>query len=189
MWHLAQQADVEPFRHIALLLFYSFGALSVLSAWAVVISQSIVRKALFLLVTLAGVAGLYFLLGAELLAAIQLIVYVGGTLILIIFAIMLTSRNPFMQLKPKGWEMALGVAIGLLFAGLMLTATLTSGLATGPLQAEAGYGRVETVGKGLLTRFLVPFEVAAVLLLVVMVGAAFMARRRSRRGDGEQETS
>src|SRR6185295_4736556 len=77
--------------------FYIFAGLALGSALGVVISTNIVRTAMFLLGTLASAAGLYFLLDANLLAAIQLIVYAGGTLVLIIFGIMLTSKSPWIR--------------------------------------------------------------------------------------------
>jgi NADH-quinone oxidoreductase subunit J len=161
-------------------LFYGFALLTVMAAWAIVISQNIVRMSVYLLLALGGVAGLYFLLLAELLAAIQLIVYVGGTLILIVFGVMLTSRNPFMQLQTDLWERAVGVGLGLVVAGLLLLALVTSDL---PARHTAGlpgdYTLVETFGRVMLSKYVVVFELAAVLLLVVMIGAAYMARQRS----------
>ncbi len=158
-------------------MFYAMAALTCLSAWAIVLSNNIVRMAVYLLLTLSGVAGMYFMLNAEILTAIQLIVYAGGTLILIIFGVMLTSRNPFAQLKVKGWEKTVGLMIGLGVIGLMIWMLSNSALHHGPAPKE-GYDQVEQIGKGFLSKYLVPFEVAAVLLLVVMIGAAFMARKR-----------
>lgn len=160
------------------LLFYAFAALTVLSAWAIVLSRNIVRMAVYLLLTLGGVAGLYFMLEAELLAAIQLIVYAGGTLILIIFGVMLTSRNPFTQLKVKGWELTVGILVGSVLTGLMVWALANSALHHAAADKAQGYGAVTLIGKGLLSDYIVAFEVAGVLLLVVMIGAAYMARKR-----------
>ena len=150
----------------------------------IVLSQNIVRMSVYLLLTLGGTAGLYFMMEAEFLAAVQLIVYVGGTLILIIFGVTLTSKNPFLQLKTSNWELAAGVAIALLIAVLLLVAVLGSSplVRTAPVVPEFDRQQVEMIGKGLLSRYLVPFEMAAVLLLVVMIGAAYMARRRSKGG-------
>lgn len=161
-------------------LFYGFATLTLLSAWAIVLTQNIIRQAVYLLLTLAGVAGLYFMLHAEILAAIQLIVYAGGTLILIIFGVMLTSRNPFAHLKVKGWEFTVGLLIGLTLTGLMVWMLANTKLHRGPDNVEEGYGAVERIGKGVLSDFIVPFEVAAVVLLVVMIGAAYMARKRAK---------
>lgn len=181
---LAQQ-PASPLGSVVPYIFFALAGLTCLSAWAIVLSQNVVRMAVYLLLTLGGVAGLYFMMGAELLAAIQLIVYAGGTLILIIFGVMLTSRNPFLQLKAQGWELALGVGIGLAITALLVLATVNtklsiSGQAGAVGLGAKGYAQVLAVGHGLLTRFLVPFEVAGVLLLVVMIGAAFMARKRAR---------
>lgn len=173
---LAQQAATTPIKAVEPVIFFLFAALTVLSAWAVVLSQNIVRMAVFLLLTLTGVAGLYFLLAAELLAAVQLIVYAGGTLILIIFGVMLTSRNPFMQLKTPGWERGLGMFTGGLISGLLLLAMVNTSFHVADAPADAVY--VEVIGRALLSEYLVPFEVSGVLLLVVMIGAAYMARRR-----------
>jgi len=164
-------------------LFYAFAALTCLSAWAVVVSQNIVRMSVYLLLTLSGAAGLYFMLSAEFLAAIQLIVYAGGTLILIVFGIMLTSKNPFLQMRAKGWELVVGVLLGLCIGGLLTLALIHTPVphargVGGAGELAQGYDHVAAIGRGLLSTYLVPFEVVAVLLLVVMIGAAYMARRR-----------
>ena len=178
---LAIETADAKYAQIAPLLFYGFAALTVLSAWSIVLSGNIVRMSIYLLFTLAGAAGLYFMLSAEFLAAVQLIVYAGGTLILIIFGVMLTSKNPFMQLETSRFEKVLGVLVALLTAGGMLVAIFaTEGLGSGKDLSE-GYEQVQLIGEALLTKYLVPFEVSAVLLLVVMIGAAYMARRRKSK--------
>ncbi len=156
-------------------VFYIFAGIALGSAIGCVVSTNIVRTAVCLLGTLGGVAGLYFLLYANLLAVIQLIVYAGGTLILIIFGVMLTSKSPWMKFNPRKWEIGMaGVVALMVFFGLssaLATARLGDGNAA--LSANA---KVAQIGEQLLTTFLVPFEVASVLLLVVMIGAAYMAR-------------
>ena len=182
---LAQHVSSQPLEQAAPFLFYSFAALTCLSAWAVVLSQNIVRMSVYLMLTLGGVAGLYFMLNAEFLAAIQLIVYAGGTLILIVFGIMLTSKNPFAQLKPQSWEKGVGVALGLTIGGILFWSlvntpplSVTAVAQAASSEAVVAYNQVAAIGRALLSVYLVPFEIAAVLLLVVMIGAAFMARRR-----------
>lgn len=177
---LAQPASVDPLEAVGPFLFYAFALLTGLSAWGVVLSQNIVRMSVYLLLTLGGVAGLYFLLQAEFLAAIQLIVYAGGTLILIVFGIMLTSKNPFAQLRVQPWESLVGVLIALTIGGIVLFSLVRTDL-TAAVEGNEGvgdYDQVALIGQALLSAYLVPFEIAAVLLLVVMIGAAFMARRR-----------
>ncbi len=163
-------------------MFYGLALLTCLSAWAIVLSQNIIRMSVYLLLTLGGVAGMYMMLNAELLAAVQLIVYVGGILILIVFGIMLTSKNPYMQLRADAWEMMLGVAIAVSIAGLLILSMVHSPISTvsQPGGLGGGYDHVAAVGRALLSAYVIPFEVAAVLLLVVMIGAAFMARQRAK---------
>src|SRR6476661_3224156 len=93
------------------LLFYLFAVLTGASALCVVVSRNIVRMSVALLFALSGVAGLFFLLQAEFLAAVQLVVYVGGTLILIVFGVMLTSKSPFSRFGPTKAEVAVAVAL------------------------------------------------------------------------------
>lgn len=188
MFIMASATSAQPMGQVAPLLFFGLAALTCLSAWAIVISPNIVRMSVYLLLTLGGAAGMYFMLNAEFLAAIQLVVYAGGTLILIVFGIMLTSKNPFMQLRVSLWEMMAGVFIAVLISGLLVLALvqslpltqLASPGASGVGKAfDGSYGQVDLIGRALLSAYLVPFEVAAVLLLVVMIGAAYMARRRA----------
>jgi NADH-quinone oxidoreductase subunit J len=160
-------------------LFYIFAAMAGGSAIGVVVSRNIVRTAVFLLFTLTGVAGLYFLLNAEFLAAVQLVVYAGGTLILIVFGVMLTSKSPFSRFEPKLAEVVIAVSI----AVILLTALILAILHTPfPQSAEVSGGYpVGPLGQALLGDYLVPFELASVLLLVVMIGAAYLAK--GRRGE------
>src|SRR3954463_14221362 len=111
----AAQPDTEA---AAVVLFYVFALLSAGSAVGLVISRNIVRTAVCLLFTLVGVAGLYFLLNAEFLAAVQLVVYAGGTLILIVFGVMLTNKSPFSHFEAKLGEVITALSLGaiLLFA-------------------------------------------------------------------------
>ncbi len=160
-------------------VFYIFAGVALASAIGCVVTTNIVRTALWLLGTLGGVAGLYFLLFANLLGAIQLIVYAGGTLILIIFGVMLTSKSPWLKFNPKRWEIAIATVVAiLLFLGLtgaLLSVDWNSG------KSELSQNAlVSQIGTALLTTYLVPFEVASVLLLVVMIGAAYLARAERR---------
>lgn len=155
--------------------FYIFAAIVLASALGIVISNNIVRAATCLLGTLGGVAALYFLLHANLLAVIQLIVYAGGTLILIVFGVMLTSKSPWAQFSPSRGQVAMGVAVSLLLAFGMCSLMLNADWSR-PSGALAESPKVADVGNMLLTDYLVPFEAASVILLVVMIGAAYLAR-------------
>ena len=163
----------------ASLLFYLFAAITGASAIWMVLSRNIVRTAVALLFTLLGVGGLYFLLDAEFLAAVQLVVYAGGTLILIVFGVMLTSKSPFSKFEPKLVEVMIAMSIaGILFVALVMA--ISSAMPTfGTAEQPAG-GRypVDLLGQALLGDYLVPFELSSVLLLVVMIGAAYLAKGR-----------
>src|ERR1700688_3027714 len=103
--------------------FWVLAAVIAVSAIAVVVSQNIVRAATWLLFTLGGVAPIFFLLGADFVGATQLLVYVGGTLVLVVFGVMLTAQGPFISMKTSGPEWALSV-----FAGLLLLVVLGTGI-------------------------------------------------------------
>jgi len=166
-------------------LFWVFAIMAGASALGVVIAKNIVRMAVFLLFTLTGVAGLYFLLSAEFLAAVQLVVYAGGTLILIIFGVMLTSKSPFSRFAPKPGEIVISLGIGaVLMVSLIwgIHSATSGGVFATDAYAADNYPMV-ALGQALLGDFLVPFEVASVLLLVVMIGAAYLAKARRREAE------
>jgi NADH-quinone oxidoreductase subunit J len=179
--------------NIASFLFYLFAGMAGASAIGLVISRNIVRSAVCLLFTLAGVAGLYFLLSAEFLAAVQLVVYAGGTLILIIFGVMLTSKSPFSRFEPKLVEVIVAVSISaILFIALVLAirTTFPAGSAAdlGPPAGTELYPMAR-LGQALLGDYLLPFEIVSVLLLVVMIGAAYLAKARRRQTNTFENTS
>ena len=157
------------------LAFYVFAAVSLTSAIGIVVTTNIVRSAICLLGTLGGVACLYFLLDANFLAVVQLIVYAGGTLILSVFGVMLTSKSPWVGFRPARGQaiMALLVAVLMGFGICTLVLRADWGASAGVLEQSPA---VAEIGEALLTRYLVPFEVASVLLLVVMIGAAYLSR-------------
>src|SRR5713226_10096216 len=95
-------------------LFYIVAGLTALCAIAVVVSQNIVRSATWLLFTLCGTAAIFFLLGADFVGATQLLVYVGGTLVLVVFGVMLTAQGPFVSMKATAAEWAISAVVGLL---------------------------------------------------------------------------
>jgi NAD(P)H-quinone oxidoreductase subunit 6 len=139
-------------------MFYVFAAVVLGSAVGCVVSTNIVRTAVWLLGALGGVAGLYFLL----------------------FGVMLTSKSPWMKFNPSRAEVALAAGVGLAMFGGLTAAMLSvdwSASAAG-LSANA---LVSDIGKNLLTAYLVPFEAASVLLLAVMIGAAYLARAERRQ--------
>ena len=165
----------------ATVLFYIFALISAASAFGVVVSRNIVRTAVFLLFTLLGVGGLYFLLSAEFLAAVQLVVYAGGTLILIIFGVMLTSKSPFSRFEPKVAEVIIALSLGGILMFALVLGILRTNFHVQPFEPERY--PIELLGQTLLGDYLIPFELASVLLLAVMIGAAYLAKGRRRPED------
>lgn len=161
--------------------FYALAALAAGCALGCVVAGNIVRMAVCLLGTLGAVALLYFLMAANFLGAIQLIVYAGGTLVVIVFGVMLTSRAYGARLRPRPREMVgAAAACAALLAGLvalLLRAEWAPPAAALPGQDVAG------IGAALLSRYLVPFELVSVLLLAVMIGAAYLSQPPGRRGE------
>jgi NADH-quinone oxidoreductase subunit J len=177
---LAQSSSSDA-TALSAALFYLFALMSAVSAIGVVFSRNIVRTAVCLLFTLIGVAGLYFLLSAEFLAAVQLVVYAGGTLILIIFGVMLTSKSPFSRFEPKLAEIIIALSLGSILLVALIAGIVRTRFATDAMQS-GGYP-VDKLGQTLLGDYLVPFELASVLLLVVMIGAAYLAKGRRREAE------
>lgn len=156
-------------------LFYFIGAAACFSAIGVCLSRNIVRMAVWLFVTLGAVALMYFMLAANFLAVIQLIVYAGGTLVLLVFGVMLTSKSPWARFDTPVVELVLSAVVCVALA-VSLCTVLARAVWHGTEQIVPG-AAVKLIGETLLTTYLVPFEVAGILLMVVMVGAAHLARQ------------
>ena len=158
-------------------LFYVFAAATLLSGLMICAARNVVRMAVWVFFVLGSIAMMYFLLGANFLAAIQFIVYAGGTLILLIFGVMLTGRSPWVRLDIKPAEMLAAAGVG---TALLVTLVAMIAVTQWPEEiGVAGGFSVGELGRELLTTYLVPFEVASVLLLVVMIGAGYLARQES----------
>ncbi|MEI7900750.1 MAG: NADH-quinone oxidoreductase subunit J [bacterium] len=161
------------------LMFYVVAALTLISSAVVVLSRNIIRAAFSLLFSFLGVGLLYALLSADFLAVVQLLLYVGGILVLILFAIMLTNRvetlSEARQTYPRGPAFLL---CGSLFVGLLLLA-LRAPWKQGPGGAVFT-PTTRMIGEALLGPYLLPFEIVSVLLLVGLIGAVVVARRESR---------
>lgn len=152
----------------------------------IIISQDIVRTAFWLLCSLTGFAGFYILLGADFLAMTQILVYLGGIMILILFGVLLTARDPLvtrrmprLNLIVPGMAAAAVLAAGIGFGLSNLAFVQKDGgqsVAQAVLEAPKGT-TVYIIGKRLLTDFILPFELASILLLAALVGAAYIARR------------
>lgn len=147
----------------------------IFAALMVVTLKNIFHCALFLILCLFSVAGIYILLEAELLAAVQILIYVGAVSILIIFAIMLTTQIASQKIIQSNEQVPVGLAISLCFL-LAILASLPKNawrLAESELPAD----NISTIGRLLMTDFVLPFEVVSVVLLAAMIGAIVLARR------------
>jgi NADH-quinone oxidoreductase subunit J len=188
--------------------FLFFALVTCVFAVAVVVSNNIVRMAAYLVASLCGVAGLFFLSGAQFLGAMQLMLYVGGTVVLLVFGVMLTAKGPFVSMQSGGgqWILAL-LTGGSLLAVLLQTVGQVRPIAepnpaaiaaANPTTTQLGAGlvgiRTDKVGpsssagnkSGAYAGYLLPFEIISVHLLVVLVGAAFLARAKRRVRDTQQ---
>jgi NADH-quinone oxidoreductase subunit J len=156
-------------------LFYVFAFLAIVSAVYVVTAKNIVHSAYSLFVTLFSIAGFYVLLKADFIAVTQLMVYIGGILILMLFGIMLTQKVTDVEIKVKLLNIIPSVIFTVGITALLLFVILTTKwrLYT-PIYLES---TVDQIGIQFLTGYLLPFEVASVVLLVALIGASMYARK------------
>ena len=159
------------------LIFFVFAALALASALGVVLARNPVHAALLLVVTLVSVAVFFLQQDADLLAAVQVIVYAGAIVVLFLFVIMLLNLQVDPRsFAPPGMLVAGGVG-GVLLATLIVAAVLRAPALTGP-PVGAGFGATEPIATLLFTSYLLPFELTSVLLLVAIVGAVVLGRKR-----------
>ena len=176
--------------------FLLFAAVACGFAVAVVAADNVVRMALYLVLSLGATAGLFFLAGAEFIGAMQLMIYVGGTLVLLVFGVMLTAQSPFVSLASAAGDRILaGVAAVALLAVLMQAALSVeawkrpaAGAVEAPSATPLGMALVgvrvdepASAAAGVRSGYLLPFEIVSVHLLVVLVGAAYLARAKRRK--------
>ncbi len=162
-------------------LFVTFAAIMVVSSLFMVLHKNPVTSALFLVVTFCSLAGIYLLLQAEFLGMVQIVVYAGAIMVLFLFVIMYLNLGQDVE---RGAQMAvrrvLGWAIGamlLLQAAMLVGRGWVSG-PTAPENVAQPAGNTQAIGAILYTKFLFPFELTSILLLVAMVGAVVIARGR-----------
>lgn len=156
-------------------IFYLFAILTVGSGYLVVTTKNIVHSAFYLLFTLFGVAGLYVLLGADFIAIVQLMVYVGGILILLLFGVMLTNKITDVKLRTGTLHIIPAVIGTGLFMGVLVSIMLRTNWKSEP--AEIPTTTLYGLGRFLLTDYVLIFELLGILLLIALIGAASIARR------------
>jgi NADH-quinone oxidoreductase subunit J len=189
---------VEPINWHSV-FFLVFALLACGFAVAVLLTSNIVRMAFYLVLSLAATSGLFFLAGADFVGAMQVMIYVGGTLVLLIFGVMLTAQGPFISMKTSAGEWTLGIMVGGLLLAVLLQAA-TSVDAWQPQAVIEGDARptatrlgmsllgarvdkldeADPVQRGGMSGYLLPFEIVSVHLLVVLVGSAYLARPKKR---------
>lgn len=161
------------------LVFYGFAAIVLISAAGVVFSRKMMYSAFSLLFTFFGVAGLYVLLNADFIAVTQIMVYIGGILILIIFGVMLTSKFVDLDIKSGTTGTAQYVLAGL---ATVILAVFLINMYLSVEWFENSVPQVEStvkpIGILLMTEYFLAFQVAAILLLLAFIGAAKIARRK-----------
>lgn len=159
----------------SVIIFYCLAAMIIGFALLVVSLRNTMHCALSLMVTLLGVAGIFILLGADFLAAIQVMIYVGGIMVLLIFVVMLTQKVYDRSLSQTNEQGGIAFVAAAILVGVAVYAIAQQGFA----QFPAGEMKETTasLGKLLMTRYVLPFEVASVLLLAAMVGAIVFTKK------------
>jgi NADH-quinone oxidoreductase subunit J len=167
------------------ILFYAFAALILFSALMTITRRNVVYSAVWLINALVGVAGLYLLQGAEFLSGVQVIVYIGGIMVLFLFVIMLvpvSEESRQRRFAGQKWVAFLSSAVLLAAFGVYLSRGAgVFGLAKAVPAPEIGVvtENTEEVAQVLFSEYLLPFELASILLLVAIIGAVVMAKART----------
>jgi NADH-quinone oxidoreductase subunit J len=163
------------------LLFAAFGVLAAAAGLLAVTSRQVVHSALWLVVCLGSLAGVYLVLGAELVALVQLLVYVGAVVVLVLFALMLT-RAPIgvrKDLDAGRGQRAAAVLAGVSLAGLV-GGTLLVAVGDATLNPDLGRGGPQQIGEAIFGGWALPFELLSLLLLAALVAALALSKDRSR---------
>ncbi|MEE8104002.1 MAG: NADH-quinone oxidoreductase subunit J [Planctomycetota bacterium] len=162
----------------ATLLFWTFAAMAVTGGLMAVLLPRIVHAVFSLMLSFIGVAGLYAVQGADFLAIVQLVVYVGGVLVLMAFGILLTGRTAESLAQHEARHRPYGVIAALLIFAALMTTIAKSQFNTGTVMA--GDPTTLDIGALLIGDYIIAFEFASVLLLLALVGAAYLVRRAER---------
>ena len=169
---------------IGLIAFYLFATVMIASAVAVIFARNPVHSVLWLILAFFNAAGLMLIAGAEFIALLLIIVYVGAVAVLFLFVVMMLDvdfaalRSGFTRNLPFGLMIALVLLAEIIIA---VSAWRAGPALSGAAPREAGQPNIEALGQALYTRFLYPFEIAGLILLVAMIGAIVLTHRS--RGD------
>jgi NADH:ubiquinone oxidoreductase subunit 6 (subunit J) len=167
------------------LLFILFSAIAVGCGLIVVYSRNILHSGFALLGTFAGVAGLYGLLSANFLMAVQILVYVGGILVVILFAVMLTRSIDDVEYSNPSKGTVPATLAGLLVIGSLIYIATNYPWKANPLAGQSS--TVAAIGDELLGAYLIPFEVLSVVLLAALIGAVMLVRKEIKNGESKEK--
>ena len=159
------------------ILFYLVAALILFGAAGVVLSRNIVYAAVGLLLTMLGTAGLFILVFAEFLALVQVLIYGGAVVVLILFAVMLTRIDDFRNLTDNGQQLV-GAVLSIIVVITLIAAILTTSIEQTFL---SGIG-IQELGIVLFSDWAIPFEIASLVLLIALIGSVVLVKR-GERGD------
>jgi NADH-quinone oxidoreductase subunit J len=159
------------------LVFYVFAFITIVSAFIVVFSKNVIYSAFSLLFTFFGVAGLYVLLQADFLAVTQILIYVGGILVLMLFGLMLTNKVVNVEIKTGTVQTVPALILVAIVAGTLAGLFYSTWRSAGSSMITLP-PTTRTLGEMLMTSYLLPFEIASIVLLVSLIGAAMTARRK-----------
>jgi NADH-quinone oxidoreductase subunit J len=157
--------------------FYVFALITLVSACVVVFSKNIIYAAFSLLFTFFGVAAIYVLLHADFLAVTQVLIYVGGIMVLLLFGVMLTNNVISVDMKTGTIQTIPALVIVAVVAGTLAGLSYATWKGAGIPAPGGPQTTTATLGKMLMTSYVIPFEIASVVLLVALIGAAMTARR------------
>jgi NADH-quinone oxidoreductase subunit J len=169
--------------NLHLILFLAFGAVCVAGAVNLLVQRHPINGALSLIAVMAALAGEYLLLGAEFVAAVQVIVYAGAIMVLFVFTIMLLNAGVEEQTKGSRVAIVLGVP-GMLLGSLLLAWVVLQHSGTGSVVAGALPGEPKVIGELLFHEFLLPFEITSILILIAIMGAVVLASKPTTPGGG-----
>ena len=159
-------------------IFYILALVAVLSAMVTAFSRNIVYSAFALFGSFAGVAGIYILLGADFLFIIQIFIYIGGILVVAIFAVMLTQGVADLNVSNRSVGLLPALAVMTLVGAVMLYAVMRTAWPHGPGATPAP--TTSGIGNAFLGPYVLPFEIASVVLLAALLGAIVISRQASR---------
>jgi NADH-quinone oxidoreductase subunit J len=169
--------DLLSQLNVSGLLFGALATLVIASALGVALSRNILYSGFALMGTLVGVAGLFLFIGADFLGIAQMLIYVGGILVLILFAILLTNRIGELKLTNQSVHLAAGAVGALALLGMLVKLLFAT---KWPQTEPAVAPTTARIGDAFLREYLLPFELASLLLLMALIGAMVIARRAAK---------